>query len=39
MMRKIIGFWKGLFEDMAHGWSYDKHGNRIDDGANDDRPN
>lgn len=29
-MRKVIAFIKGLFEDMAHGYSYDKDGNRMD---------
>lgn len=35
MIRKVVDFWKGLFEDMAHGYSYDKNGKRLDE--NNDR--
>lgn len=29
-MKAIKEFIKGLFEDMANGYSYDRYGNRLD---------
>lgn len=29
MIRKFVEFIRGIFEDMANGYSYDRYGNRI----------